>query len=460
MSIPTILDQIVASKRNVLIEQQKKLPLDQIKSGLTSSDRSLKDFLGRRTPGYILECKKASPSKGLIRPEFDPGVIAGIYSNFASAISVLTETEYFQGSLDYLKIVREQVQQPVLCKDFFVEPYQLFQARHYGADVILLILAIIDDQQWKELFELAQSLGMDVITEVSNQAELERARNLKSPVVGINNRNLRDMSIDLETTRRLAAQLPNDVIVISESGYYTNHQTRQMADCSDAFLIGSSLMAEADLKVAVKKIIFGTNKVCGLTRNADAIACDNAGAVYGGVIFADASPRRVAVESIDAIFDGTDLLRVGVFQNQTVGEIVAAVQTANLNAVQLHGDEDVRFVTSLRLKLDGACQIWKAISVKEFGNWKSAELDQLLVDHQTETAKGGTGESFDWTQIPKADREDIIVAGGIGPENASAVMQLGFRGVDMNSKLETSPGVKSKTHIEKAFERLQESYKD
>ena len=460
MSTPTILDQIVASKRQVLLEQKRTMPLDQIQAGLQVSDRSLKDSIERRKPGYILECKKASPSKGLIRSEFDPKGIAKVYSHFASAISVLTETEYFQGSLEYLKTVREQVQQPVLCKDFFVEPYQVYQTRYYGADIILLILAIIDDEQWTELFELAQSLGMDVITEVSNQSELERARKLSAPIVGINNRNLRDMSIDLDTTRRLAAQLPDDVIVISESGYYTRQQTLEMADCSDAFLIGSSLMAESDLKAAVKKIIFGTNKVCGLTRNEDAKTADDAGAVYGGVIFADSSSRKIAVESVQEIFAGTDLLRVGVFQNQSAEDIVSTVETAALHAVQLHGDEDIQFVSSLRSQLDETCQIWKAISVSEFKDWVSAEVDQLLVDHQTANAKGGTGESFDWTQIPAADRQKVIVAGGIGPENASAVLQLRFLGVDMNSKLETAPGIKSKEQIQKAFEALQKSRQD
>lgn len=455
MSVPTILDEIVTSKRQVLLSQMQDLPLDKIKSGLPKSDRSLIAALRRRKPGFILECKKASPSQGLIRKDFDPAAIAGVYSRFASAISVLTETEYFQGSLAYLKTVRDQVNQPVLCKDFFVEPYQIYQARYFGADIVLLILAILDDEQWRELFQLAQSLDMDVITEVSNVAECDRAIELGAPVVGINNRNLRDMSINLDTTRQLAAKLPPDVLVISESGYYTHHQTQQMADCSDAFLIGSSLMSEGNLDAAVKRIIFGTNKVCGLTRNEDAIAADNAGAVYGGVIFAESSKRKVSLSSVEKIFANTQLLRVGVFQNHSVDEVIELASQCQLAVVQLHGNEDAEFVMTLNSKLAGSSEIWKAISVDHFEQWRNAEGIRLLVDHQSTTAQGGTGETFDWTRVPVQHRKNVLVAGGIGPENAAEVMKLGFLGVDMNSKLEVSPGIKSTNLIQSAFEQLQ-----
>lgn len=457
MSAPSILDQIVASKRKVLLKQKEGLPLEQIQPALTQSDRSLVDALNQRKPGFILECKKASPSKGLIRAEFDPTSIANVYSRFAAAISVLTETEYFQGSLDYLKTVREHAHQPVLCKDFFVDPYQIYQARHYGADIVLLILAILDDQQWRELFELAQTLGMDIITEVSNETECDRAIQLEAPIVGINNRDLRDMSINLETTRRLASKLPSNVYVISESGYFTHHQTQSMSDCSDAFLIGSSLMGDSNLDVAVKKIIFGSNKVCGLTRNNDAVAADTAGAVYGGVIFAESSKRKIEIESVDEIFANTNLQRVGVFQDHSVDAIVAVANQCRLDSVQLHGDEDTEFTRSLRSKLQVACQIWKAISVDDFSEWQSVAVDRLLIDHQSATAKGGTGESFDWTRIPEEHRRSVLVAGGIGLDNASKVMQLGFSGVDMNSKLETAPGIKSQELIQRVFEALQTS---
>ncbi len=404
--------------------------------------------------GSSSECKKASPSKGLIRRDFDPVTIAKTYGQFASAISVLTETEYFQGSFEYLQAVRKNVPQPVLCKDFIVDTYQVYQARYYGADIILLILAIVDDRQWREFFELAQSLKMDVITEVSNESELERALQLQAPIVGINNRDLRDMSIDLTTTRRLRARLPDEVIVISESGFYTNSQVRIMSNCSDGFLVGSSLMAEHDLQSAVKRIIYGDNKVCGLTRNEDAVVADQAGAIYGGVIFADSSPRRILPSDVSHVFCGTKLRRVGVFQDHPNKEIIEIATNCDLNAIQLHGDENAKKIAQLRSLLDPSIEIWKAIPIDDLEQWQSVSVDRLLVDHQSGSTKGGTGKSFDWDRIPETLRGEIMIAGGIGVSNAAAAMQLGFRGVDMNSKLETAPGIKSADLINNAFSAL------
>lgn len=454
MSTPTILEEIVESKRSVLNIQKQGQPLDSFRQGLLPSDRSLVEAFDNSGSSFILECKKASPSQGLIRADFDPQTIAKTYSPFASAVSVLTETEYFQGSLDYLQLVRCQITQPVLCKDFLVDPYQVYQARFYGADVILLILAIVDDSLWQELFHLAQSLSMDVITEISNEAELERALRLNAPIVGINNRDLRDMSIDLSTTRRLARRLPENVIVIGESGFHHHNQVRALSDCADGFLVGSSLMGEPNLNAAIKKLIYGVNKVCGLTRHEDAIEADRAGAVYGGVIFAEKSPRHIEPESTDAIFLDTQLERVGVFQDQSIDLIVDVSNRCSLSAVQLHGNETAEWIEELRCQLKQGKEIWKAISVNDIAPWLDANIDRLLVDQQSGDLKGGTGKAFDWTLVPESQRGQIIVAGGIGAENAAEVMQLGFAGVDMNSKLETSPGIKSAERIHQAFAAL------
>ena len=184
---------------------------------------------------FILECKKASPSKGLIRQDFDLDAIAGVYKGHASAISVLTDEKYFQGNFDFLPVVRRQVTQPVLCKDFMIDPYQVYLARHYQADAILLMLSVLDDATYRELAALADSLQLGVLTEVSNEDELERAIALNAKVVGINNRNLRDLSIDLDRTKQLAPKLPEGTIVISESGIYTHQQVRDLAAYANGF---------------------------------------------------------------------------------------------------------------------------------------------------------------------------------------------------------------------------------
>ena len=371
---------------------------------------------------------------------------------------MLTEPEYFQGSLENLGIVRQHVPQPLICKDFLIDSYQIYQARYFGADAVLLILAILTDDQWRELFDLAKTMNMDAITEVSNESEMVRARELGAPIVGINNRNLRDMSIDLNTTRELANQLPEDVLVISESGFYTNGQVRSMSDCADGFLIGSSLMGHSNLSLAVKQIIFGDCKVCGLTRNEDALAADQAGAVYGGVIFADSSPRKVSVERANAVFANSNLSRVGVFQNQSVDDIVDIVNSCALDVIQLHGDEEPTLVKQLSEKLGCEKQYWKALTVEALDSaqvwFQSAERIKILVDNRNENAAGGTGETFDWSKLPAEHRCQMIVAGGVGPDNVAAAMRLGCCGVDMNSKLEIEPGIKSAELIRQAFEQI------
>ncbi|MGI9518109.1 MAG: bifunctional indole-3-glycerol-phosphate synthase TrpC/phosphoribosylanthranilate isomerase TrpF [Pirellulaceae bacterium] len=454
----TILEEIVESRRKQLESQKQSLSLSSIQDSLQPSDRDLAGALKSPRPAFILECKKASPSQGLIRDNFDLADIADVYGRHASAISVLTESEYFQGSLKNLDIVRQRVSQPLLCKDFFVDPYQVYQARHFGADAILLILAILDDDTWRQLFELARSMEMDAITEVSNREEQQRAIKLGAPIVGINNRNLRDMSINLDTTRQLADALPEGTLVISESGYHTNQQIRSMNDVAHGFLVGSSLMKEPDLERAVKSLILGDHKVCGLTRNEDARAADQAGAVYGGVIFAEDSPRRVSIDDVDSIFEDCRLQRIGVFQNQSLEEVAKTVLAAHLDGVQLHGDESPQYVRDLRGRIGEGVAIWKALTVDQLtehtDSFLDASADRLVVDNQEAGLSGGTGRPFDWSRLPAGHRQSIIVAGGIGPDNVIDALRLGCHGVDMNSGLEDAPGIKSAEKIKKAFRRI------
>lgn len=204
--------------------------------------------------------QKASPSKGLIRDDFDPVAIAQVYQDYASAISVLTDEKYFQGDFAFLPQVSAAVHQPVLCKDFIISEYQIYLARYYQADAILLMLSVLDDSQYRQLSAVAHSLKLGVLTEVSNEEELQRAIQLEARVVGINNRDLRDLSIDLDRTRRLAPRLPEGVSVISESGIHRHAQIRELSRFADGFLIGSSLMSEPDLTLAVRRVILGKTK--------------------------------------------------------------------------------------------------------------------------------------------------------------------------------------------------------
>ncbi|MDN5971343.1 MAG: bifunctional indole-3-glycerol phosphate synthase/phosphoribosylanthranilate isomerase, partial [Enterobacterales bacterium] len=196
----TVLNRIVRDKAVWVEARQSQQPLESFRGSIEPSSRSFYDALAGNRTAFILECKKASPSKGVIRENFNPVEIATLYRDFAAAISVLTDEKYFQGDFDYLRQVSSTVHQPVLCKDFVISEYQIYLARHYQADAILLMLSVLDDEQYQHLAAVAHSLNMGVLTEASNEEELDRAIVLKAKVVGINNRDLRDLSIDLNRT--------------------------------------------------------------------------------------------------------------------------------------------------------------------------------------------------------------------------------------------------------------------
>ncbi|GIU05283.1 bifunctional indole-3-glycerol phosphate synthase/phosphoribosylanthranilate isomerase [Shewanella sp. c952] len=431
------------------------------------SDRSLYDALKAPNAGFILECKKASPSKGLIRGVFDVDAIADVYNHYAAGISVLTDEQFFQGDMDYIPRVRARVKQPILCKDFFVDTYQIKLAAHQGADAILLMLSVLDDNQYQTLAAEAAKYQLDILTEVSNDAELTRAIALNAAIIGINNRNLRDLSTDLSTTEALAPHIPADRVVISESGIYNQAQVRRLASLVDGFLVGSSLMAEDDLDLACRTLTLGHNKVCGLTRIEDLIEVAQKGAVYGGLIFAQKSPRAVtkarALELVTALNATTYKLNlVGVFVNENSDEIAAIAKQLGLYAVQLHGTETSLEIDALKqalVKQNSQCQVWKAVAIDSCNN--NVELnvpsnaDRILFDSKSDGQFGGTGQAFDWQQsLP--NRSDALLAGGLSADNAEQAASQGFYGLDFNSGLEQSPGIKDHQLISQTFAKLRQ----
>ncbi|GIU49658.1 bifunctional indole-3-glycerol phosphate synthase/phosphoribosylanthranilate isomerase [Shewanella sairae] len=430
------------------------------------SDRSLFDALKAPNAGFILECKKASPSKGLIRDVFDVDAIADVYNHYAAGISVLTDEQFFQGDMDYIPRVRARVTQPILCKDFFVDEYQVKLAAHQGADAILLMLSVLDDNRYQALATEAAKYQLDILTEVSNEAELTRAIALNAKIIGINNRNLRDLSTDLATTEELAPHIPADRVVISESGIYNQAQVRRLAPLVDGFLVGSSLMAEDDLDLACRTLTFGHNKICGLTRLEDMQAAAKAGAVYGGLIFAKKSPRAVTPEqALELVTElnnsGTKLNLVGVFVNETTDVIAQLAVELNLYAVQLHGNETALEIDALRAifaELKCQTQIWKAVAVSLDNNDSviiPEGIDRVVFDSKSAGQFGGTGQAFDWqTVLP--NKETALLAGGLSPDNALDAAAQGFYGLDFNSGLEQSPGIKDPSKISAAFKLLRQ----
>ena len=245
-----ILERILAVKREELAQARARVDdaamrhLAEAASPTRGFERVLRERIARGRPAVIAEIKKASPSKGVIREHFDPPQIAASYERGGAAcLWVLTDRPFFQGAPEYLQAARAACALPVLRKDFLVDPYQVLEARAWGADCVLLIVAALDDARLRELEDCALGLGMDVLVEVHDAAELERALALRTPLLGINNRNLRSFEVSLDTTLALLAQIPSQRLVITESGIHSRDDVARMrAHDVHAFLVGEAFM--------------------------------------------------------------------------------------------------------------------------------------------------------------------------------------------------------------------------
>lgn len=451
----TILGKIVDDKLLWVEERKKQQPLIKFKDQLIDSDRHFYQALDQEHSVFILECKKASPSKGLIREDFNLDLIASVYKNYASAISVLTEEKYFQGDMEYINKVRQHVTQPVICKDFIVDPYQIYLARYYQADAILLMLSVLDDDAYQAYRDTAHSLNMGVLTEISNEHELVRAIALNAKVIGINNRDLRDLSIDLNRTKELAVKIPKDRIVISESGIYNHQQVKDLSQYANGFLVGSSIMSKTNIDRACRQLILGENKVCGLTHARDAADAYKAGAVYGGLIFVEQSARFVALEQARLVMLGAPLLYVGVFKNEEIELVAFTAKSLGLSAVQLHGDETPKYIKELLTVLPKSCEIWKAHGVTDsLPEFEKYNVSKHVLDTRVGDQSGGTGQVFDWSLLSEQnniDKSTILLAGGLNPENAQQAALVGCAGLDFNSGVESEPGKKDADKLNRSF---------
>ncbi len=255
-----VLQRLIDTKKKRLDQAKSAVPLRELQSRIDETEPA-RDFTtaarSQRAVRLIAELKKASPSRGLIRPDFDPAALARIYEeNGASAISCLTEEDYFQGHLSFLPLVHKAAELPVLRKDFIFDPYQIFEARVNNADAILLIAAALEENQAQDYLHAAEELGMAVLFEVHDEEDLEMALEIEAPIIGINNRDLATLKIDLDTTFRLKAQIPPGRIVVGESGIGTRADVLRLGAASiDAMLVGTTLMESKDIGAKMKELL-------------------------------------------------------------------------------------------------------------------------------------------------------------------------------------------------------------
>ncbi|MGH9474777.1 MAG: indole-3-glycerol phosphate synthase TrpC [Terriglobales bacterium] len=470
-NLPSVLEQIVRLRRNHVAAAEQRLPLLQIQKQLHDHPPQRRDFVAglrcARQPAVIAELKRASPSRGRMREAFSVPALALAYQTAgARALSVLTEEPHFDGRLDYLQAARQATTLPILRKDFIFSLYQVWESAWAGADAILLIAALLDEGSLRQLVDIARQAGLATLCEVHSREELERARAAEPDCIGVNNRDLRSLTVDLRVAAELGPELPAAALGVAESGLRTPADLARMATAGfDAFLIGEGFMQAPDPGAALAQLLAGCRfpevKICGLTRLSDAQAACAAGASALGFVFAP-SPRRASVEQVRAWAAElpTEVLRVGVFAGAPVAEIQAVALACGLHAVQLHG----AYTPAEARALTGQVTVWRAVAMPEGAPaalaWASV-AERFVLDHAAaDGVSGGSGTSFAWESAAQFAHDlaacsparmrppSLMVAGGLTPATVGeAVRRSGAGGADVASGVEQQPGIKDHASI-------------
>ncbi|MBI5415033.1 hypothetical protein HZA38_06005 [Candidatus Peregrinibacteria bacterium] len=493
-----ILEEIIENKKKEILELKKNFVMPQ---NFKKRNFAFYKALSQESiyPKLIAEIKPKSPSKGqLFRSDDSVESLAKLYSDSgAMAISVLTDENFFGGSIENIRKVREITNLPILRKDFILDEIQIYEAAEYGADAVLLMRSVLDAKTIQKFLSILQELGMDALVEVHDEEELfDVLKNTDARIVGVNNRNLqvnRDCNVDsrdkalsclyelnLNNFHDLFSKVPENMrkekIFVCESGISSRNDIRKYAKNADAILIGTAIIASDDRKKTLYDLSGKPEvKICGITNLEDAILAGK-DADYLGFVFAEESPRRILLEDARKIVENIreHAMKkpkfVGVFVNPLNVEtrLIASLHEYNfLDVIQLHGDEtpefcrefvvETRYSASLRNKP----KIWKALRIiNESDLQKISEYsfcDAVLLDAYSEKSRGGTGKQISLEllkKIPKylAEGQKFFVAGGITPENVQEIIKSCFpNGIDVNSGVEKSVGRKDEELLKNLF---------
>ena len=476
-----ILDKIIEATKIRVAQEKQVETTESVKAAALALPADtgfpFEAALRQQDFNFICEVKKASPSKGIIAEHFPYLDIAKEYEVAgAAAISVLTEPDFFKGDKKYLQEIASTVKIPVLRKDFIIDEYQIYQAKVWGASAILLICACLDVPTLTKFRELADSLGLSSLVEAHDEHEVQMAIDCGARIIGVNNRNLKDFTVDVQNSVRLRNLVQDDVIFVSESGLETPEDIQVLRDNN----IGVALMGETFMrspnKVEKLAYLYGPTyytpkvKMCGISKVETIPAVVEAKPDYMGLVFAS-SKRQVTVDQAKTLVEelhkqytkrynngaeqsnDDEIKTVGVFVNETLENLVSIAKEANLDAVQLHGDEDEAFIQSLKERTN--VEVWKAVQIRSAADaevWIDSSADMLLFDAYHKDERGGTGEVFDWSCLDEFERP-FMLAGGIDSTNvARAIRTVRPYGIDISSGIETD-GVKDDEKI-KAFTNI------
>lgn len=484
-----VLSEIIAVKKQRVAAAKARVTLEHVRERgrirASTVQHNFADALSRYDRiNLIAEFKRRSPSKGQINSQAEPVTTAKLYeSSGAAAVSVLTEEDHFQGSLEDLQMISESgFSLPVLRKDFIFDEYQVYESAAAGANALLLIVAALDDKTLRNLRAITEDeLGLTALVEVHTKSELDRAVQCGARVIGVNNRDLRTFNVSIDISLQLAKVAPRDTILISESGL-TPETVRQLRDAGyRGFLVGEALMRARDPARAVREFIEEPAehflrpapqvKICGITSIDDARAAVDAGADLLGFNFYRPSPRfiepQAATEIIKSIRSETgskdqSISMVGVFVNDPIEDVARIANEVDLDGIQLHGDETPEYCRRLK-ELHPQKFLIKALAAKgndKVENGTRYPSDAIMIDAFDEKLRGGTGRVADWLHAREVAHAvpRFFLAGGLSPENvAEAIAVVRPYGIDVCSAVETAPGRKSAARMKEFVDAVRSS---
>jgi indole-3-glycerol phosphate synthase/phosphoribosylanthranilate isomerase len=453
------LDRIVTQTRTDLEQRKHEYPLEDIRLQAVRqpAPRDLLQALKSCTQVQLIaEVKRASPSKGMLAPHLDPVELARTYeANGAAAISVLTEPHFFLGSPQYLTAIKEAVEVPVLRKDFIVDEYQVYEARAWGADAILLICAILDDKQLEHLLHVAREQHMHCLVEVHSRAEAQRAIDAGAMIIGVNSRDLVTFQMNPYLIRDIRQMIPVDRVMVAESGIHTTADARRLARYNvQAMLVGESLVVSDDIPAQMHTLLQGANqsiqvKICGLRTPEHIDSAVEAGADMLGLVFYEPSHRYIQPQQVLPMLRASESFAhpnrgqptpdlVGLFVNKDADFTNDVAEEVGLHFVQLHGIETPELFQQINRPVIKAVHLHSEADLDLVRLYKDL-VWRLLLDTPSQ-GWGGAGVTHDWQIAQMAARmSHILLAGGLTAENiATAIQQVQPWGVDVSSGVETN----------------------
>jgi indole-3-glycerol phosphate synthase/phosphoribosylanthranilate isomerase len=441
------LEKARRSKEKEVARAKKRLPLSRMKKGLRKSRggflRKLRPLRSRVR--LIAELKKASPSKGVLKKDFDVAALATLYGHYADAVSVVTDSAFFKGKKEYMREAAVKSGLPVLRKDFITDEYQIYESRYYGADAVLLISELLTAAQISRFIKVASSLGMDCLVEASDSRALRKALSAKARIIGINNRNLRTLKVDFRNTERLLKLIPRakrkGLVIVSESGVESALQMRRLQGKVNAALVGSALMEARNTETKLRELAGKPLvKICGITNRKDARMAAGFRADMLGFNFFRKSPRFISVKEAGSIIASVPkILTAGVFVNEKPETVNRIAKRLSLDFVQLHGDESPSYCRKIKGNVIKAIRVKGRESLAAIAGY---DTPYILLDTYVKGVYGGTGKETGLRLKSLPANRLVFLSGGINPANVKERIRLRPFAVDVCSGVEKDRGLK------------------